>query len=123
MERQTVMPPRVRLRGREAACLGSRGAVMKAMLAAALLGAFCIDAGSALLAQGADDVPVQRDLRRERRLERRLQDSQPPAFDPNVTPDNPDGVVGFDGPPGLIDDDVEESGPMAPGSPADIDDD
>ena len=44
--------------------------------------------------------------------------------DPNVTPDNPDGVVGFDGPPfndgdrGVIDD-----GPLPPGSPADLDDD
>ncbi|AWB20156.1 hypothetical protein DA075_03745 [Methylobacterium currus] len=97
---------------------------MRAMVAAALLGALCVESASALLAQGSDDVPVQRDLRRERRLERRLQDGQPPAFDPNVTPDNPDGVVGFDGPPGLFDDnDVEESGPMAPGSPADLDDD
>ncbi|WP_309296448.1 hypothetical protein [Methylobacterium frigidaeris] len=95
------------------------------MIAVALLGVVCIDAGTALFAQGSDDVPIQRDLRRERRLERRLhQDGQPPALDPNVTPDNPDGVVGFDGPPGLFDDnDVEDDGPMAPGSPADIDDD
>ncbi|SFU72633.1 hypothetical protein SAMN02799631_01993 [Methylobacterium sp. 174MFSha1.1] len=98
---------------------------MRAMVAAALLGAVCTDAGAPLLAQGAEEVPIQRDLRRERRLERRLQqDGQSPPFESYVTPDNPDGVVGFDGPPGLFDDnDVEESGPMAPGSPADIDDD
>lgn len=98
---------------------------MRAMVAAALLGAICSDAGTPLLAQGAEDVPIQRDLRRKRRLERRLQqDGQPPPVDSSVTPDNPDGVVGFDGPPGLFDDnDVEDSGPMAPGSPAAIDDD
>jgi hypothetical protein len=98
---------------------------MRAVVAAALLGALCSGAGTPLLAQGVEDVPIQRDLRRERRLERRLrQDGQPPPFDPAITPENPDGVVGFDGPPGLFDDnDVEESGPMAPGSPADIDDD
>ncbi|KMO32276.1 hypothetical protein VQ02_23840 [Methylobacterium variabile] len=94
------------------------------MIAAALLGAFCVDGGTDLLARESDEVPIQRDLRREQRLDRRLQDARPPAGDPNVSPDNPDGVVGFDGPPGLFDDnDVEESGPMAPGSPADIDDD
>lgn len=96
---------------------------MRTMIAAALLGAFCVDAGTGLPAQTSDEVPIQRDLRREQRLDRRLQDRGPPAVDPNVSPDNPDGVVGFDGPPGLFDDDVEESGPMAPGSPADIDDD
>ncbi|KMO36039.1 hypothetical protein VQ03_21250 [Methylobacterium tarhaniae] len=97
---------------------------MRAVIAAALLGTACAGTGTGALAQGLGEVPVQRDLRRERRLERRLQQDRPPAVDPNVSPDNPDGVVGFDGPPGLFDDnDVEDSGPMAPGSPADIDDD
>lgn len=74
-------------------------------------------------AQG-QDVPIRRDLRRMERLERRLGTERSPAVDPNVTPDNPDGVVGWDGPPfnygdpGVIDD-----GPLPPGSPADIDDD
>ncbi|GJD49689.1 hypothetical protein OPKNFCMD_2422 [Methylobacterium crusticola] len=96
---------------------------MRAMIAAALLGtvgaAFAADA----YAQGSNEVPIQRDLQRERRLERRLGRDRPPPVDPNVSPDNPDGVVGFDGPPGIFDDDIEDSGPMAPGSPADIDDD
>ncbi|AWN43661.1 hypothetical protein [Methylobacterium durans] len=71
-------------------------------------------------AQGARDVPIARDLERERRLERRLDLNRPPPTDPNVSPDNPDGVVGFDGPPGIPEDDIE-SGPLPPGSPADAD--
>lgn len=76
------------------------------------------------LAQDPRDVPVERDLQRMDRIDRRLGRDGIRRVDPNVTPDNPDGVVGFDGPPfndgdrGVIDD-----GPLPPGSPADLDDD
>ncbi|KST56806.1 hypothetical protein AO398_09500 [Methylobacterium sp. GXS13] len=75
------------------------------------------------LAQDPRDVPVQRDLKRMDRIDKRLGRDGSRPVDPNVTPDNPDGVVGFDGPPfnygdpGVIDD-----GPLPPGSPADTDD-
>ena len=74
------------------------------------------------LAQDPRDVPVQRDLKRMDRIDKRLDRDGSRQVDPNVTPDNPDGVVGFDGPPfnygdpGVIDD-----GPLPPGSPADTD--
>ena len=60
----------------------------------ALLGAVLAVPGAAW-AQASREVPITRDLNVERRLDRNAQ----PALDPNVTPDNPDGVVGFDGPP------------------------
>ena len=75
------------------------------------------------LAQDPRDVPVQRDLKRMDRIDKRLGRDGSRPVDPNVTPDNPDGVVGFDGVPdnygdrGVIDD-----GPLPPGSPADTDD-
>ncbi|MBY0297634.1 MAG: hypothetical protein K2X71_16630 [Methylobacterium sp.] len=94
---------------------------MKAVIAAIPLVLF--GAGTQAWAQAPNEVPIQRDLQRERRLERRLRSERPPAVDPNVTPDNPDGVVGFDGPPGLFDDGVDDGGPLPPGSPADIDED
>ncbi|ACL57229.1 hypothetical protein [Methylobacterium nodulans] len=96
---------------------------MRATIAAILLGTFGAGEVADALAQGSTEVPIQRDLQRERRLERRLGRDRPPAVDPNVTPDNPDGVVGFDGPPGIFGNDVEDSGPLPPGSPADIDED
>ncbi|KMO35102.1 hypothetical protein VQ03_22355 [Methylobacterium tarhaniae] len=37
---------------------------------------------------------------------------------PNVTPSNPMGVVGFDGPPGGTTSVIGDDGPLAPGSPA-----
>jgi hypothetical protein len=47
----------------------------------------------------------------------------PPPVDPNVSPDNPDGVVGFDGPPGMFENGVENGSPIPSGSPVDDDDD
>lgn len=74
-------------------------------------------------AQAQRDVPVEQDLRRERRIERDIDRNRPPASDPSspdpfVTPDNPDGVVGFDGPPDPMDDGVDDGSPLPPGSPA-----
>lgn len=75
-------------------------------------------------AQEPGDVPIRRDLKRVERLERRLDWDRPPMIDPNVTPDNPDGVVGWDGPPfDYGDPGVVDGGPLPPGSPADIDED
>ncbi|MDP4023565.1 hypothetical protein Q8W71_13080 [Methylobacterium sp. NEAU 140] len=72
----------------------------------------------------AQDIPVQQDLKRMERVERRLdRDGLRRPVDPNVTPDNPDGVVGFDGPPfNYGDPGVMGDAPLPPGSPADIDD-
>lgn len=80
-----------------------------------LLGAALAVPGAAW-AQASREVPIARDLNVERRLDRNAQ----PALDPNVTPDNPDGVVGFDGPPGIPEDTID-AGPLPPGSPADAD--
>ncbi|MFH6786583.1 MULTISPECIES: hypothetical protein [Methylobacterium] len=37
---------------------------------------------------------------------------------PNITPSNPMGVVGFDGPPGGTTSVIGDDAPLAPGSPA-----
>ena len=74
-------------------------------------------------AQNSRYVPVERDLQRERRIERDIDQNQLPPTDSFVTPDNPDGVVGFDGPPDPMDNGVDSGGPLPPGSPADIDQD
>lgn len=89
--------------------------------AALILAGFGIASGTGALAQNARDVPIARDLTREERIERRLNRNRPPPVDPNVSPDNPDGVVGFDGPPGIPEDNID-AGPLPPGSPADADD-
>lgn len=73
-------------------------------------------------AQEPRDVPIGRDLRRAERLDRRLAQPRPRRVDPNVTPDNPEGVVGFDGPPGIFENGVDAGGPLPPGSPAAEDD-
>ncbi|MEE7456503.1 hypothetical protein MPAR168_12890 [Methylorubrum populi] len=70
----------------------------------------------AATAQTSREIPIRRDLDVERRLDR----NAPPATDPNVSPDNPDGVVGFDGPPGIPENNID-AGPLPPGSPADAD--
>jgi hypothetical protein len=76
------------------------------------------------IAQAQQDIPIQRDLKRMDRLDQRLGRDDPALqVDPNVTPDNPDGVVGFDGPPfNYGDPGVMGDGPLPPGSPADDDD-
>ncbi|GEP05816.1 hypothetical protein MOX02_38540 [Methylobacterium oxalidis] len=89
---------------------------------AGLLGVACLSGAGDALAQAGREVPIEQDLRREELLERRLDRDRPPPVDPNVTPDNPDGVVGFDGPPGIPEDNIGD-GPLPPGSPADSDDD
>lgn len=76
----------------------------------------CFVMANAARAQASRDVSIQRDLDVERRLD------GPPSqqIDPNVSPDNPDGVVGFDGPPGIPRNNID-AGPLPPGSPADAD--
>lgn len=39
---------------------------------------------------------------------------------PNVTPSNPMGVVGWDGPPADVPDVIGDAGPLPPGSPANV---
>lgn len=90
---------------------------------AILLGLFAASPAAEALAQSPRDVPITQDLRREERIERRLDRDMPPPVDPNVSPDNPDGVVGFDGPPGMFENGVENGSPIPSGSPADADDD
>ena len=43
---------------------------------------------------------------------------RPQRPNPNVTPSNPMGVVGFDGPPGGTTSVIGDDGPLPPGSPA-----
>jgi hypothetical protein len=94
------------------------------MIRIALAALLMITAGSASLAQAQQNIPIQRDLQRMDRLDQRLgRDDTDQQIDPNVTPDNPDGVVGFDGPPfNYGDPGVIGDGPLPPGSPADDDD-
>jgi hypothetical protein len=77
-----------------------------------------------MVAQAQQDIPIQRDLKRMDRLDQRLgRDNTEQQVDPNVTPDNPDGVVGFDGPPfNYGDPGVMGDEPLPPGSPADDED-
>ncbi len=77
-----------------------------------------------IVAQAQQDIPIQRDLKRVDRLDQRLgREDTELKVDPNVTPDNPDGVVGFDGPPfNYGDPGVMGDGPLPPGSPAADDD-
>lgn len=81
-------------------------------------------ASPAIVAQAQQDIPIQQDLKRMDRLDQRLgREDTELKVDPNVTPDNPDGVVGFDGPPfNYGDPGVMGDGPLPPGSPADDDD-
>lgn len=85
-------------------------------------------AGLALPAAAAPrsrDVPVTQDLGTMREVDRALGidlDKQA-AGNPNETLTNPDGVVGFDGPPGGgMDDGVDYGSPMPEGDIGDIDD-
>lgn len=93
------------------------------MIRIALATLLLTPACSAALAQAQQDIPIQRDLNRMDRLDQRLgRDDNGQRIDPNVTPDNPDGVVGFDGPPfNYGDPGVVGDGPLPPGSPADDD--
>lgn len=94
--------------------------MMRISLAALLFTA----SGLATDALAQQDVPVRRDLKRWDQLDQRLgREYDGRQVDPNVTPDNPDGVVGFDGPPfNYGDPGVMGDGPLPPGSPADDDD-
>lgn len=96
---------------------------MKRVRTAVLSSVLAIGCAAEAPAQGSRDVPIERDLQRERRIERRIERTEPPVGDPYATPDDPDGVVGFDGAPDIGEDDIEDDGPLAPGSPADADDD
>lgn len=78
--------------------------------------------GGHALGQGSREVPVERDLERMERIDRRLDRNGLSPAGPNVSPDNPDGVVGFDGPPGIPGDNVDTGGPLPPGSPANAND-
>ena len=94
------------------------------MIRIALASLLLTGTGLGSLAQAQQDIPIQRDLDRIDRLDQRLgRDDPGRRIDPNVTPDNPDGVVGFDGPPfNYGDPGVIGDGPLPPGSPADDDD-
>lgn len=87
----------------------------------ALVGAILVPLSSSqdAVAQGSRDVPIQRDLQQIERIDRDLNRRQRLQRNPIVSPDNPDGVVGFDS-PGFLDNDVMDNGVLAPGSPADI---
>lgn len=86
-----------------------------------------IGALALLVALGAGEAAAQSGRnaieREERRIERRIDPNRPSPDGSFVSPDNPDGVVGFDGPPDPMDDGVDQGGPLPPGSPADIDND
>lgn len=95
---------------------------MRLTSGAVLVSILGLGAAADALAQPRD-VPVQRDLRRMEQLDRQLGRSPSGRVDPNVTPDNPDGVVGFDGPPDLDGEDIINSDPLPPGAPVDEDED
>jgi hypothetical protein len=72
-------------------------------------------------AQSGREVSVERDLRREQRIEQRLEENLGRPLNPNATPDNPDGMVGFDGSPNDGIQGVVTGGPLPPGSPSNPD--
>ena len=89
----------------------------------ALAGFLGLSLAGEALGQGSREVPVERDLERMERIDRRLDRNGLLPVNPNVSPDNPDGVVGFDGPPGISSDNIDTGGPLPPGSPANANDD
>lgn len=96
------------------------------MIRVPLVGLLLAAAGPVAIAQAQQDIPIQHDLKRMDRIDRRLgiPEDAGRRVAPNVTPDNPEGVVGFDGPPFNYGDPgvIGEDGPLPPGSPADDDD-
>lgn len=92
---------------------------MRLSIAAALCGIWSVSFAGDVFAQEWGGGPVQRDDRRERRLERRIERDRLRPVHPDVGPTNPGGVVEFDRPGGVPDDDIDEIGPMVPGSPDD----
>lgn len=75
---------------------------------------------TAALAQGGAQegrkIPIERDLRDLERSDRRLGIEPNRTAEPNVTPANPSGVAGFNGPPGIYGDSVGNVGPLPPGA-------
>lgn len=61
-------------------------------------------------------IPIERDLRTLERNDRRLGIDPNRTAEPNVTPANPSGVAGFNGPPGIYGDSVGNVGPLPPGA-------
>jgi hypothetical protein len=70
------------------------------------------------LAQSGGKIPIEQDLRRERADQRQQQFERrkDPPLEFYVPPTNRTGVVGFDGPPGIVGDSVNSYGPLPPGA-------
>ena len=67
--------------------------------------------------QGSATIPVEQDLRRFDRIERRIEDrAGPGVVDPYPGPVNPGGVPGFAGPPGAYGDSVNSYDPLPQGA-------
>lgn len=67
-------------------------------------------------AQGSGTIPIEQDLRRWDRVERRIEEREGPQLsDPYAGPVNPGGVPGFYGPPGTVGDSVNSYDPLPQG--------
>lgn len=77
-----------------------------------------LGAGIATAARGQEaKIPIERDLQRSQQIDRRLGIPEPSRRgSSSVTPDNPTGVAGFNGPPGTVGDSVNSYGPLPPGA-------
>ena len=87
----------------------------RTILTTLLLG-FALGLATAASAQETRKIPVERDLRELERSDRRLGVEPGGNTAPNVTPANPSGVAGFNGPPGIYGDSVGNVGPLPPGA-------
>ena len=94
---------------------------MRRVATALLLTALGLAATSGARAQSGGKIPVTEDLRRQERLDARIErragrpDALPGAAAPPVQSD-PSGVAGFNGPPGPIGDSVNSFGALPQGA-------
>ena len=86
------------------------------MTTRSLAAAFFLVSASVTGAFAQGQIPVEQDLRRFDRIERRIEErGGPPASVPEGAGVNPSGVVGFDGPPGTVGDSVNSYGALPQG--------
>ena len=85
-----------------------------------LLSSLATGTATIAAAQGPSQIPVGEDLRRLDRTEQRIESGpdrrRSVPLDRNVSPTNPSGVPGFDGPPGTVGDSVGSYGALPPGA-------
>lgn len=89
---------------------------MNRIVIAALACGLSLGATTPVLAQGSGKIPITEDLRRLARSDQRLYEAGFVRRRPPPRLGDPAGVVGFNGPPGIIGESVGSYGPLPPGA-------